>query len=309
MTPEIISIHRRKASGLLFASSPRLVVRRPPSPEHPLIISASELRDFLRCRVKWNWRHQARLEPVERPEALAIGTVVSVIQHAWYALPLARRTRKTMAKIAKRVTRDTTIEALSTEDRELVVAMCVGYAAWAKAEDAEIGLKEAFPEDWFDLPLTEDGSIRVRGRIDIRFEPQRRVMGFTETKAKSQIRVDMVDMNIQLSVYFWAIRMKYPKVREIRGYYQILRKQMPGPRVRAELFHREAFERTPEEVDQWVVDTRRAALDMLDAAIYPSPMDSCGWDCDFQVPCLLRGRPDDLQHVLETQYKIKQRRN
>lgn len=305
--PQLISIHRIRDPDRR-ASQPRRSSLLKPTPESPLIISASELRDFLRCRVKWHWRHQVRLEPIERPENLAIGTMVHVIQHAWYELPTTRRTVKAMRKIATRLVRDFTVEQLSTESRELVEAMAIGYAEWAIPEDAAIGLRECSPEEWFDLPLNESGSIRVRGKVDNRFQPHKNVMGFTETKTAGQIRVDMVEMNLQLTTYFWFLRARYPKIKEFRGYYRIWRKQLPGPRVRADLFHQESVERTDEEIDQWVIDTRRAARDMLDAAIYPSPMDSCSYSCDYQIPCLLRGRPEDLQHVLETQYKIKERR-
>src|SRR5260221_9894846 len=106
-------------------------------------------------------------------------------------------------------------------------------------------------------------------------------------------------MNLQLSVYHWALRQLFPKSRRYIIYYTVLRKQMPGPRVRAELFAREAVERTDEEIDQWADDTRRAVLDMPGAAIYPHYMDNCMWDCDYRNPCLLRGRKDDLKDALK----------
>jgi hypothetical protein len=300
------SVHKWADPPLAGASDRRASIVKPTA-ENPMIISASELRDFMRCRVMWNWRHQARIEPVTRSENLAIGTVVHAGKEAWYKLPFPKRTVKAMLPIARKIVRDTGIEQLSTDNRNLCEAMLNGYAAWAIDADKEIGLREAFPEEEFDLPLTPDKSIRVRGKIDCRFAPvtRKKTMSLLESKTKGQIRVDMVEMNLQLSVYLWALRQLFPKFKNYEAHYQVLRKQMPGPRVKADLFYREAVTRTDDEVDQWAIDTARVALDMLDAAIYPSPMDSCSWGCDYKMPCLLRGDADELKHVLTSEYQLK----
>ena len=63
---ELVSLHRAKKPSLLASHDRRIGSGRAgwgPTPENPLIISASELRDFLRCRVRWWWRHQCRLIP------------------------------------------------------------------------------------------------------------------------------------------------------------------------------------------------------------------------------------------------------
>jgi CRISPR/Cas system-associated exonuclease Cas4 (RecB family) len=308
-----LSIHRpsaRELPVLLPASHARATMVRP-TPEHPLIVSASELRDFLRCRVKWWWRHQARIEQVTGAPALAFGSVIHEILEEWYKVPPKLRGNiKRMEKLAQAITRSSQYKELDDADYELINAMCVGYAAWAEQEDLESGVDVCTPEVEFDLPLIPDGSIRVRGRIDNVFEPTnlKKTMACMEFKSKKQIDTSGVDLLLQLSVYLWALRQLYPKRKRYIAHYTILRKQMPGPRVKADLFHRESVERTDEEIDQWALDTARAALDMLDAAIYPNPMDACSWDCDFKMPCMLRGRPEDLKHVLTTEYKMKEAR-
>lgn len=305
---ELVSIHRQTAPDVL-ASRVRGGGLKP-TPEKPLIISASELRDFLRCRVKHHWRHQCRLEPVDGSENLAIGALVHEILEAWYKLPFRERSPKRIEKLASERLRRTTFKELTTEHKELIGAMCIGYAFWAKKEDREIGLEDCSPEMWFEEPLDAKRTILVRGKIDNVFTPRafKHTIGCQETKTKGQIRVDMVETNLQLSVYLWALRRLFPKKKRYMAYYTILRKQMPGPRVKSDLFHREPVERMDEEIEQWEIDTRRAALDMLDGAIYPNPMDSCSWDCDYRMPCLFRGRPEDLTHVLTTQYKPKEKR-
>lgn len=306
MENKVISIHRKKKLPII-ASSDR--VRKPPKPtaDQPLIISASELRDFLRCRVKWFWRHQMRIEPLEKPTALAVGALGHNILEKWYEYPRKKRTVKRMRKIANDMLMSTSPDELDIKDLELVKAMCIGYADWAKPRDKELGIDEVKPEMWFEEPLTEDRSILIRGKIDGVFMVDSLVdtVGAFEHKFKGQIKIDIVDLNLQLSVYLWAMRKKFPEAKNYIAYYNVLRKQIPGPRVRADLFAREPVERTGDEIDQWAIDTQRAALDMVDAAVYPNPMDSCSWDCDYQIACILRGRPKDLKHVFKTQYKSK----
>ena len=306
---QLVSIHKSMPAPLLGARD-RVTLKRKytPTPETPIIISASELRDFLRCRVKHNWRHRLQLVPKEGAPALAMGSLVHGILEAWYGLAPARRTTKTMSKMARIAVRATTPKELSLDDLKLIEAMCVGYAAWAPEQDEIIGLVKCNPEEWFEEPLNEEGTILVRGKIDNVFEPSnlKKTLGCLEFKTKGQIRMDVVEMNLQLSVYLWALRRKYPKFKRYIAHYRVLRKQMPGPRVKADLFASEAVERTDNEIDQWAADTARSALDILDGAIYPNPMDACSFDCDFRIPCLLRGNDSDLKHVLKTEYKTKE---
>lgn len=286
------------------ASAPRLKERPRPTPENPMIVSASELREWLRCRVKHAWRYRMDLAPKTGTEALFVGTLVHTILDGWYRLPWKRRTTEAMKTIARAVLRKTTPDLLEVEDLELVRAMCVGYPEWARPLDRDLGIREAFPDDWFAVPLDAKKTIIVRGKLDLRFEiaSLKRALGCQEFKTASAIRGNDVETNLQLSIYLWAMRRRFPKYRRYVAYRTILRKQLPGPRVKAALFNREAVERGEEEIEQWEVDTRRIAAEMLDGAIYPTPMENCGWDCDFRIPCLLRGLPADLDHVLKTQY-------
>jgi hypothetical protein len=308
MTEHLVSIHRASKASRLAAQDASALIS--PTPEHPLIISASELRDFMRCRVRWHWRYQCQLVPVGGKEALSMGTLVHDILETWYKLAPKKRTQKAMETIAKARVRTTKLDALDSDARELIEAMTIGYAAWAKEADKEIGLETSFPEEWFELPLIEDGSIIVRGRIDNRFHPtnKKKTVACQETKTAGQFRDKGLDTLLQVSLYLWALRVQFPKEKRYIAYYTELRKQIPSPRVKAPLFQRQEVERTAEEIDIWIQDTRRAALDMLNAAIYPNQNANCSWDCDFQNACMLRGSPDDLKHVLRTQFKQKEKR-
>lgn len=304
-TPEMRdqSIHKRRRLPL-FAASDRLRKPKVPTTEDPLIISASELNTFLRCRVKWQWSKVDRLTPNERSEALATGTIGHAILAAWYSIPTDQRDYKAMKKVIAKTFKGTDPRDISVVDLELIKSMCLGYVAWALPRDKELGIRSIKPELPFMLPLTPAKTIWVRGYIDAGFKitSLRRTMGAFEHKFKSQIRISNIELNTQVSLYLWALRQLVPKAKRYITYYQVLRKQKPGPRVRADLFHREPVERTDEEIDQWALDAERACIDMLDAAIYPNPTDACSWDCDYQVPCMLRGRANDLNHVMSTHF-------
>lgn len=315
MSERLISIHRPsgKLLPLYAAASDRVKIKLRPKPtaESPLIVSVSELSDFLRCRVRWHWRYQCGLERKVGSDLRSIGILVHEILEAWYALKPAKRNHAAMKRVAKKLVDNTTLDELTTKDMALIVAMCVGYAKWVatddKVGDAAIGLAESFPEEWFELPLTEDKSILLRGKIDNRFisTVKKKTMGCQETKTKSQIQIDVVDLNTQLSAYLWAMMTKYPGMKRYQAWYTILRRQMPTERVRTALFHRELVERDEDEIRMWVADTQRKAKDMLDAAIYPNETSSCGWDCDFKNPCMLRSTPADLKHVLKTEFRSR----
>jgi hypothetical protein len=297
------SLHRLAKPSLL-ASQPRRVDIEPPTKANPLIISASELRDWLRCRVMHHWRHQVKLSPKGGVPNLAIGSLVHNILETWYGLPPKRRTVKRMMAISEAALAKTSWKELSHDDLKLIKAMCDGYAAWAKVNDVEIGINECTPESWFEEPLTPDADVIVRGKIDNTFFPTtlKRTVACSEFKTAGQFKDNIVELNLQLSVYLWALRAKFPKMKRYIAHYTQLRKQMPGPRVKADLFKRDSVEREPEQLDQWARDARLTALDMHGAAVYPNPMDSCAWGCDFKIPCMLRGNPSDLKHVLKTEY-------
>jgi hypothetical protein len=287
-----------------------------PTPEAPLIVSVSEIAAFLRCRVKWHLGFQLRLIRKTGLEALHIGSLTHDIIDKWYQLGGPKdRTVKAMKAISRKIVKAFPLKELTTEDRNLVEAMCNGYAAWVldpnnEDNDKRIGLVRSFPEEWFTVPLRKDKSILLRGRFDNRFvsTAAKKTLGAFETKTRGQFRDENLEQTIQLSGYLLALRHEYPQYKNYQMWFQRLRKQMPGPRVSAPLFDRMLVERDVEEIEQWRRDAERTAIDMLDAAIYPSPMDSCAYACDFRGPCLLRGNPDDVKHVLKSEYKIKESR-
>lgn len=304
------SMHRaRDPLPLADVAFPRDRHMSRPTVENPLIISPSELRDWTRCRLKWWWRDQCQLESRVKPQPLTVGGAGHQIMERFYKLPPLKRTPKRIVKIAQKIVGAQDV-GLEDENRELLVAMTGGYAAWAKAQDEEIGLVQCEAERAFDLPLVPDGSLRLRGRIDVSFKPVtlKRTIAYREFKFLSQIRSRAMDLNMQISAYLWALKQLHPKCTSYLGYYTVLRKQMPGPRVKADLFMTEEIERTDAQLEQWRIDVVRMCMSMLDAFIYPQALESCDYDCDFMVPCSLRGDDEDVLNALHTGFKPREYR-
>lgn len=295
-----------------------------PTPTKPLIISVSEDSTFLRCRVKWWWSYQCRLEPEggeDGDQALAIGDLVHQILERWYRTPRLRRTYKRMRFLAPKVSGQYTEKQLTPENRKLAVAMAIGYAAWAldpRNDDSDhaIGLapsRHIWPEQFFELPMVPDRSILLRGKIDLPFIPKgvKHTLAFKEFKTRAQFGDEDVEILVQNTGYIWSLF--HPELQQqmgiqrppkyIIGHFQRLRKQMPSDRVKAPLFDSMMFERSAEELEQWRQDTIKQALDMLDAAIYPTPDKSCAWECPFRKPCVMRGNKSDLVHIMSTEYR------
>jgi hypothetical protein len=307
------SIHRTNLDGPVQGAG-RMKIPFQPTPERPMIISASEIAEFLRCRLKWNWHYRVGITSRKYAMPRAVGTWVHLGKEAWYTLPREQRTAKKMKSVAEQAIREARMKGAPSKDRDLALAMLTGYAMWVRGNhdksDKAIGKKIVMPEWEFSLPLLEDGSVLVRGKIDELFEPTiyKNTLAMDETKTRSTIEFDMLDMSAQMTVYLWAMSehplLKKKKYRRFLGWRTVMRRQMPGPRVKAPLFGREFVERTDEELQMWLRDTRRTVKDMVDAAIYPNKTDRCKFDCDFYNLCLVRPNLTDLKEVIKSEYVI-----
>jgi len=318
------SIHRTEMTGPL-QGGPRMKEPFVPTPETPLIISTSEISQFLRCRLQWNWDKRVGLRSKKVSMPRVNGILVHATKEEFYKLERRERTPKAMDTAAKAAFKKVTEVPVTSKDRELATAMLQGYIAWVRDDDSNehsdrnIGKKDVVPEWAFVLPLVKDRSILIRGKIDEMFEPRiyKKVLALDETKTKNAISFDMMDLDAQLTTYLWAMwkssttdawllpePFRHRRYDRFIAWRTVLRRQMPGPRVKAPLFARESIERSPEDLIMWERDTLRVVRDMLDAAIYPTRRESCRYDCDFYELCLNRGNKHDLKSIIAEQFTI-----
>jgi hypothetical protein len=321
------SIHRTEMDGPLQGAD-RMDTPFKPTPKNPLIISTSELGQFLRCRLQWNWDKRVGLQSNKISMPRVNGILVHAAKEELYQLERPERTPQAMRQAAKTAFKKVKEVPINAKDKELATAMLDGYMRWVRGKheqsDRSIGKKQVFPEWQFVLPLVKDRSILIRGRIDELFMPSiyKRVLALDETKTKNQISFDMMDMDAQLTTYLWAMWKatttdECPLPQPLRkrrfdrfiAWRTVLRRQMPGPRVKAALFARECIERSADDLIMWERDTVRIVHDMLDAAIYPSKRESCRYDCDFYELCLVRGSKRDLKELIREQYTTQQERS
>lgn len=317
------SIHRTSLDGPL-QGAPRMKAPFEPTPDEPLILSTSEIAQFLRCRLQWNWDKRVGLRSKKVSKERVNGIIAHAAKEEFYKLERRERTPEAMATAVKSVAQKITEVPVNAKDRELAHAMLTGYARWVRGDheqsDRAIGKRHVIPEWMFVLPLVKDRSILIRGKIDELFEPTiyRRVLAMDETKTKNQIAFDMMDMDAQLTTYLWAMwkatttemcPLPHPfhqrRYDRFIAWRTVLRRQMPGPRVKAALFAREPIERSEDDLIMWEKDTLRTVRDMLDAAIYPTRRRDCKWDCDFYELCLARGNKHDMEAIIAEQYTIK----
>jgi hypothetical protein len=287
-----------------------------PTPETPFIISASELGDFLRCRLRWNWRYRVGIGPKKMGPERGIGIYVHAGKEAFYALPRKKRTPDRMEQLGRKAIKVAALKGVNQKERDLALAMMVGLAEWVNGthdrSDRAIGKKDVLPEWEFTLPLDKHGAILIRGKIDELFEPTiyKRTLAMDETKTRGNISFDMLDMDAQMTTYLWAMS-KHPlmaqrKFKRFIAWRTVCRRQMPGPRVKAALFGRESIERTSDDLEIWQQDTLNIVRDMMDAAIYPNKQEKCRWDCDFYNMCLVRSNAEDLKAVIDEHYIVKE---
>lgn len=306
-----VDINPKKRMLSSYARDPKA---RMPTPDEPFITSVSEINDWLRCRALHNWRTYAQLAPKARSAALGMGSLTHDVIERYYKVPWRKRNPTQMTKLTALAFQKTK-EKVELDDRNLVRAMSVGYSEWTRDKsneynDEAIGLRDCAPEDRHELKLVPDGSIIVVGNIDLRFVPfnKKRTMAMLETKTASQMKAETWEWRMQWLTYRWFLGEAYPKLRQYLIYPTVLRKQMPGPRVKADLFSREPIEFGEDEVEQWRKDTIRICLEMIGAAVFPTYSSDCSWRCEFKNACLLRGDPDQLKHVLSTEFKPREHR-
>jgi hypothetical protein len=96
----------------------------------------------------------------------------------------------------------------------------------------------------------------------------------------------------------------------VRGsLHTVLRKQKPGPRVKAPLFAREEVTRSNDEMLQTMEDMYNRIRDMAMSTlrperIYPSFGKDCQW-CPYNMPCKMRLERRDDKEIIDLSYFVR----
>lgn len=186
------------------------------------IVRTSERVDFTRCRQKWDWGYNHRIQPIRVAPALRFGDLIHQALALWYVPGLAKngnpkRGRKPWLTFERLYDEQVVAESQEfdvrlDEDEEWVDARTLGvemlknyYEEYGRDEQFEIiAPEQAFQIDLYD----EETDLYVctyAGQLDaiIRDLNSGRV-GLFEHKTAASIRTDHLQMDEQAGSY-WAV--------------------------------------------------------------------------------------------------------
>jgi hypothetical protein len=225
-------------------------------------ITHSESRTFWTCQKKHWYAYIERLTPIRKAPALWLGTYVHAGLDLYY-----QGKADFLATIAKSIEDDLVLARedypnLWPEDDEkmdsekaLALAMLEGWPAYVAENDLDCEFEAVATELEFEmrLPTPQGGPSHCifRGKVDgiARHTPTGNLF-LIEHKTAKQVGdayINQLQLDPQVPAYMAGIRECYG-YDTIGCIYNILRKQMPGPRVKAPLYYREWVWRNETEI-------------------------------------------------------------
>jgi CRISPR/Cas system-associated exonuclease Cas4 (RecB family) len=170
--------------------------------------------------------------------------------------------------------------------RELGVAMLEGYAAW-EVNEPQLGLlKVDHTEEQFKVRVPGKRAYFV-GKRDGRTEINGELWLVENKSAKSvgDSYIEALALDLQVTGYTWAAEQELN--RPVAGVvYNILRKQLPGPRVSAPLFYRVLVRRNETELARFAHDLPLYLDECRRGRVYIAPsMMTCN-GCAYRELCV-----------------------
>jgi hypothetical protein len=264
-------------------------------------VSYSQLQTWRRCKRRWYLGYVEKLEKTTPTNALWLGVGVHEALDQYYASnprdvavlhkafdEWAFAQKDEVEKQIAGLAQEAQIKLDLQKNYELGIDILDNYAAFAPANDAfDVIATEAM----FEVPIgaeirmydADNGTIGTvpiyyRGRID----------GIVRLHSDSRL---------------YLLEHGQP----IAGvYYNILRKQKNGPRVKAPLVYRLTVERSRASIRDWPEQVRMIVKDMElvseHGLYYHTPADDCNF-CDFFTICSLIQDEADPQDYIDTYFR------
>lgn len=151
-----------------------------------------------------------------------------------------------------------------------------------------------------------------------------------KTTSGSVVSPGHLTLDLQMSYQLWALWKELevvlgPDNVKIGGaLYNMARKQMPGPKVKAPIFGRHQVHRSPKELNYHIEQLATSVREMrrvrnstpvwqsplsLSMLAYPNPMifqnGYCNWGCDFFRVCEGVNRGEDWEYLLKANYRVR----
>ena len=208
------------------------------------------------------------------------------------------------------------------EDRLLANSLMHEYMGWVHSENC------SYPDSEFNFKHTERRVItQLPGTyaylaVKMDAEAEGRIVGGywvlehkTRGKSTNVSNPQEIFMDLQLGAQLWTLSKEGKRPSGVL--FNLIRKQMPGPRVKAPLFARHRATRTAQELRIFEETLFRVYHDMRDTArrilvdkepfytlpYNPQTMGVCSWGCPVKDLCGAICRGDDTTLVIESQLK------
>ena len=214
------------------------------------------------------------------------------------------------------------------ERAKLAYTLYEHYQDWAEAEatPSDSEFKVVFTERRFVVPLMTNTGHRSRTWIAAKLDgvvsvgdtyyilEHKYVSKSTRVNDPDHLALDL-QMGIQILVLQEYLRANYPGKKVGGAIYNLTRKQLPGPRVKAPLFGRHLVYRTQKELAILADDLYRDSklmrntkkLSLPDVMHNPQPWGGiCTWGCAFRDVCESVNKAEDYPYLL-TFYKKREK--
>lgn len=274
-----------------------------PEIDTPVIITHSDISNFLTCRRKWHWDYVLDFRSPEKLTGpLALGSRVHAALEALYLNetddPVAwidQRGRDDLAAIE--INPDAKPWDLDQHYEDMILGRnaITSYMQWLEETNADANYRTVSVEERVEVPIL-DGRVILRGKVDLLKEDIASGLVCTDdfkTYARDDGLRDQLERSYQHWVYLIAMQHVYPERIVECAQYTVIRKvkKLPTTPPKSPLVQRFTVPATRRAIGAKRKQIERIATEMVNlrgkqdpAVFYPSPGQACRW-CDYKSPC------------------------
>lgn len=269
----------------------------------PIIITHSDIKNFLECRRKWFYDYVLDFRAPEKLTGpLALGTRVHEALEAYYSGattdPVAWINQKGKDDLAAlEVNNDAKPWDLDQMYKDMIIGRnaIISYMEWLTETNADANYRVVSTEEKVEVPIL-DGRAILRGKVDVLQEDVASGL-YCVNDFKTYARDDGLREQFERSYQHWcyilAMAHNYPDRNVECARYTIIRKvkKIPAVPPNSPLVQQFTVPATRRSLQTKKAQIERIAFEMLalrdktdPAVFYPSPGKHCMW-CDYRLPC------------------------
>jgi len=273
-------------------------------------VSPSQL-DAMGCRQQWKWGYPEGYRPKKAAIPLELGDGIhQALEHHYEGNRTG--TVDYFENWSYNRINQLGIEA----DEKFIAAMELGrmmleeyVAEYENKDNFEVIATEKTIRHKLPTPTGGRSKYSLTARLDglVRMLDTGKIFSL-EHKTYARLDTRSMEMNHQFTAQIWLGKYMAEALgleEHVQGViYNGLRKQAPGPRVKAPLFHREFLYRTESEIAAMLHRAYWACREFSkkSLAIYPQPNPIRCSMCDFREVCLEKQRGGDWEFLLEENF-------